>query len=230
MKQEHINVDGVPAILWGEPSECLYLYVHGKMANKECAESFAHIADTRGWRTLSFDLPAHGERAEQNERCDIWNGMRDLKLVADYAKGHYKRLRLFACSLGAFFSLHSYAALPLERCLFQSPVVDMEYLIGQMMLWSDITPDRLEREGEIDTPIDILSWRYYQYVLAHPITDWPHPTRILYGSLDNLQSRAVMDAFAERFGCKLTVSEGSQHPFMEKRDEAIVAQWMMENV
>jgi hypothetical protein len=31
-------IDGIPAILWGERSEKIYIHVHGKMSRKEYAE------------------------------------------------------------------------------------------------------------------------------------------------------------------------------------------------
>ena len=62
--RERINIGGIPAILWGKPSKKVYIYVHGKMSRKEYAESFAETAELKGWQTLSFDLPEHGERTD----------------------------------------------------------------------------------------------------------------------------------------------------------------------
>lgn len=106
----------------------------------------------------------------------------------------------------------------------------MEYLIKQMMVWFDVSEERLEREQEVDTPIDIMSWAYYQYVLAHPIEKWDIPTNILYGGKDNLQSPEVVKNFVEKYNCKLTMAENSEHPFMEKEDGEIVEQWLRENI
>jgi hypothetical protein len=68
-------------MIWGEKSENLYIHVHGKMSSKEYAEDFAKIANSKGIQTLSFDLPEHGERKDNDYRCDIWNGMRDLSAI-----------------------------------------------------------------------------------------------------------------------------------------------------
>ena len=226
MKIEKCWIQGIPAIIWGEPSEKAYLFVHGKMSSKDAAAAFAGIAQEKGYQTLSFDLPEHGDRAGKPERCDIWNGMRDLKGMCEAAFARWREVSLFGCSLGAYFSLNACGDYPFQNCLFQSPIVDMEYLIHQMMGWFQVPPERLEREGEVKTPIDILSWDYYQYVLAHPVTRWDIPTAILYGGKDNLQSRQVMKHFAERFGCRLTISEFSEHPFMQPTDFPIVEDWM----
>lgn len=230
MKQERMDIMGIPAICWGEPSDKVYLHVHGKMSSKESARDFAVLAAEVGFQTVSFDLPQHGERKEKADRCDIWNGIRDLTRVCDYVFSRWREVRLYACSLGAFFSLHVCGDYPFKKALFQSPIVDMEHLIGQMMLWFGVTEDRLEREGEIDTPIDILSWKYYRYVRAHPIRNWEIPTAILFAGRDDLQSRQVMGAFCNRFGCRLTVSEESLHPFMEEKDGPIVADWLRKGI
>ena len=230
MKQERIDIMGIPTICWGEPSDKVYLHVHGKLSSKESAESFAALAEEAGFQTVSFDLPQHGERREAADRCDIWNGIRDLAKVSDYVFSRWREVSLYACSLGAFFSLHACGDYPFRKALFQSPIVDMEHLIGQMMLWFGITEDRLVQEGEIDTPIDTLSWDYYRYVQAHPIRNWKIPTAILFAGKDDLQSRQVMNGFCDRFGCRLTVAEGSLHPFMEEQDGPIVAEWLRKEI
>jgi len=230
MESKKLTLSGIPAILWGRPSDKLYIYVHGKMSRKEFAESFALIAEQKGFQTLSFDLPEHGERAEEKDRCDVWNGIRDLNIIADYAFGCRAEVSLYACSLGAYFSLNAYPDRPFRKCLFQSPVVDMKWLVEHMMLWSGVTPEQLEREGEIPTPIDTLRFDYYKYILSHPVTEWKFPTSILYGGKDDLQPLSSVSDFSRRFGCKLTVSEQSSHPFMEPTDLPIVEKWLRDNI
>ena len=94
------------------------------------------------------------------------------------------------------------------------------------MLWSSVTPEQLEREKEIATPIDTLRWDYYQYIKGHPVQAWPHPTAVLYGALDDLQPEEAMRAFASAFGADLTISPTSKHPFMEPADGPIVSAWL----
>ena len=225
MQQQKLTIHGIPAILWGAPSDKVFLHVHGKMSRKEYAESFALLAQQRGWQTLSFDLPEHGERTD-SARLDVWNGIRELGILADYAFGGWARVGLFACSLGAYFALNTYADRPFERCLFQSPIVDMQWLVKQMMLWNQVTEERLREEGEIDTPIDPLRWDYYQYILQHPVKRWPIPTAILYAMQDDLQPYDSIRAFTERFNCALTTAASSSHAFMAPGDDRIVSEWM----
>ncbi len=230
MTSEKIYIKKIPAIIWGEKSDKVYIFVHGKMSNKESAEHFAEIAEGKGYQTISFDLPEHGERSDENYKCDIWNGMTDLDIIAEYVYQNWNAVSLFGCSLGAFFSLHTYKNRIFEKVLFQSPVVNMEYLIHQMFAWFGVTEEALREKQEIPTPIDMLSWRYYSYVKEHPIEDWSFPTYILFGGKDNLQSTEEMKKFCNHFKCKLTISENSEHPFGAKEDSEIVDQWLLEHV
>lgn len=230
MLTQNIRINNIPSILWGEKSDKIYIYVHGKMSCKEYAEQFAKIAQEKGYQTLSFDLPEHGERQGSDYRCDIINGMNDLSLIGNYVFSNWNNVSLFACSLGAYFSLNAYGKRKFSKCLFQSPILNMEYVIRQMFLWYDITEERLCLEKEITTPLDTLSWDYFQYVLKHPIKDWNIPTWILYGEKDNLQPLEVIQTFVEAHNCKLRVSKNSEHPFMQSEDIKTVEKWLKTNI
>ena len=91
-----IKISNIPAIVWGKESDKVYLFVHGKMSSKESAEVFAKIAEEKGYQTISFDLPQHGDRAHEKAR-----------------------------------------------------ILDMEYLIKQMMVWFDVSEERLAGEKEM---------------------------------------------------------------------------------
>lgn len=228
---QKLDIRNIPSLIWGRESHKVYIHVHGKMSRKEFAEDFAAIAEGKGYQTLSFDLPEHGERAGNHEyRCDIWNGVRDLKVIAEYAFEHWKAVCLYGSSLGAFFSLYAYRSLPIEKCLFQSPIVDMEYLVKKMMGEFGITEVDFREKGEISNPIDPLRWDYYQYVKEHPITEWDIPTSILYGGNDWFQSGKVINDFATAHGCNLTVAPGSEHAFMGDGDGEIVRAWYQKEI
>ena len=138
MKQ-NFALGTIPALIWGEASDKVYLFVHGKKSRKEEAEDFAKLAVQRGYQVLSFDLPEHGARMNLDYQCTVQNGVYDLSLVRDYAKDRWKHISLFACSLGAYFSLVAYQELTFERCLFLSPILDMERLIQNMMNWFNVS-------------------------------------------------------------------------------------------
>jgi len=230
MKTEKFYLGKIPVMIWGEKSDRVYIYVHGKMSDKESAESFARAAESRGYQTISFDLPEHGERKGGSERCDIWTGISELRQIRDYVSANWHAVSLFACSLGAYFSLQAYKDERFGKCFFLSPIVDMEYLIRNMFLWFHVTEERLRAEREIPTPIDTLSWDYYQFVKANPVTAWKSPTFILYGGKDNLQSLEVMETFASSNHASLTISEHSEHAFMGDGDDAVITRWLYENL
>lgn len=230
MKTTKFYIGKIPVIIWGAKSDKVYIYVHGKMSDKESAETFARIAENKGYQTISFDLPEHGERKSENYRCDIWNGISDLHRISVYTFANWKSVSLFACSLGAYFSLQAYKGITFEKCFFLSPIVNMEYLIKNMFQWFHITEEMLYTKKEISTPIDTLSWDYYQYVKKNSVIRWNSPTCILYGSKDNLQSLQVIENFAKSNSVSLTISEQSEHSFMGNGDDEVIHNWLCNNL
>ena len=158
MKQK-FAIGTIPAIIWGEISDNVYLFVHGKKSRKEEAEGFAGVAVRKGYQVLSFDLPEHGDRLNSNYPCTVQNGVQDLCLVEDYAKDSWKHISLFACSLGVYFSLVAYQEIRFERCLFLSPILDMEHLIRNMMkwFWDNYTTDPNERAQIYASPLRAMT-------------------------------------------------------------------------
>lgn len=196
------------------------------MSSKESAHEFSQIASERGYQVLSFDLPEHGERKDKNYLCNVWNGVHDLEKIGAYVQENWKEINLFGCSLGAYFSLHAYKNLPIKKCLFQSPIVDMEHLICKMFKWFNVTEELLREKKEVYTPIETLSWDYYSYVKEHPINKWNIPTAIIYGSEDNLQSHEVIDNFSKKFNSDLIVSIGSEHDFHTEEQSQVITKWL----
>lgn len=230
MKTTKFYIGKIPVIIWGAKSDKVYIYVHGKMSDKESTETFAQIAENKGYQTISFDLPEHGERKSKNYRCDIWNGISDLHQISFYTFANWKSVSLFACSLGAYFSLQAYKDITFEKCFFLSPIVNMEYLIKNMFQWFHVTEEMLYTKREIPTPIDTLSWDYFQYVKKNPVTRWNSPTYILYGGKDNLQSLQVIENFTKSNSVLLTISEQSEYSFMGKGDDRIIKSWICDNL
>jgi len=231
MTNEKMRVDGIPAIIWGPSSEKAYISVHGKKSKKEESEFFAQIAQEHGYQVLSFDLPEHGERINENYPCNIWNGIHDLDLIAQYAQSKWKDLSLYANSLGAYFSLMTYKNMQFSKCLFHSPILDMERLIQNMMKWFNVDEKQLQTKGEIETPMrEVLSWDYYSFVKNNRIVKWNIPTSILYGTADNLTERTVVDEFTNKYKCKLEIVEGGQHYFTTKNEIESLEKWIRNNV
>lgn len=231
MKTQKLAIDGIPAIIWGEDVASVYIYVHGKMSHKEEAADFAVRAQQSGCQVLSFDLPEHGEREGDGTPCDVWHGIRDLEKIYANVQPRWDTVNLYGSSLGAYFGLMAYQNITIGRCLFVSPILDMQALIKNMMKWFKVTPETLEEKGVIPTPMgENLDWAYYSYVKAHPIATWRAPTFILWASEDNLTQRAVVEQFSERFHCDLTIMEGGEHWFHTQEQLAFLNAWLMKNV
>ena len=227
METTQTTIAGIPALTYGTPSDKAFLYVHGRYSRKEEAESFARVVTPKGYQVVSFDLPEHGERAGESYPCTVQNGVRDLSAVYDAVTNAHRSLSLYACSLGAYFSLAAYGGVTFARCLFVSPILDMERLIRNMMRWSNVTEERLRDEKRIETSFgETLSWEYYEYVRNHPITRWDSPTSILYGESDNLTERDVLDSFARKYRCRVTVMKDGEHYFHTPEQLGFLQDWI----
>ena len=149
----------------------------------------------------------------------------------NYARQASKDVSLFACSMGAYFSLIAYRDVGLRQCLFLSPVVDMGRIIENMMNWFQVSKDRLQEEQEIATPSGpTLYWDYYCYVRDNPVVRWQSPTAILYGSEDNLCEFEVVSAFADKFACELEVMEKGEHYFHTPAQLEYYREWLAKHL
>lgn len=229
MKTKPISIGSIPAVFWGEPSDKLILAVHGNQSSKTDVPIalLAEEADALGFQVLSFDLPEHGERKDAPERCNPQTCQRDLAAVLAYAKTNYEEISLVACSMGAYFSLLTYADEAFRQCLFLSPVVNMLHIIQNMMRWAQVSEAKLEHEQEIATPFGpTLYWDYYQTVKANPISRWNHPTSILFGGKDELCAREDVTSFSEQFQCNLEIAEHAAHYFHTEEDLCTYRNWL----
>ena len=232
MIKRRITVERIPAILWGsDPSEKAYLVIHGKQGCKEAAESFAQIAVRKGWQVLSIDLPEHGERKQEKDTFNPWHVVPELKKVMACSRQRWKTVSLCAESIGAWFSLLSFADDPLQNCLFISPILDMQRLIADMMSWASVSEERLFAEQEIPTSFgETLSWKYFQFAKEHPIRCWDAPTAILYPECDQLTSADTVSAFIKRFDCACTPVPNAEHWLHTPGEIRIRNEWLEEHI
>lgn len=229
MRKEKLMIGNIPALLWGEKSDELIVAVHGNMSHKEDVPIgiLAEEALACGYQVLSFDLPQHGEREADQTPCKVQECVRELSEVMGFARRHALETSLFACSMGAYFSLLAYRDVPLRQSLFLSPVVDMGRIIDNMMKWFDISETRLQTELEIATPIgQTLYWDYYCYVKDHPLTSWESPTAILYGGADEICESDRISSFVDEFKCSLDVLENGEHYFHTAEQLEFYRQWL----
>lgn len=233
MQKDYLTIDRIPSVLWGAASDKLLLAIHGDQSHKEDAviQIVAAAAVAQGYQVLSFDLPKHGARTQETTLCKVQTCVPELQTVLDHVKASWSEISLFACSIGAYFSLVAYADAPLKQALFLSPVVDMERLIENMLTWFKITPAQLEEQQTIPTPIgQTLYWDYYMYVKAHPINKWDTPTHILYGENDAISEPAALQYFAQAFDCQLSIVYDGEHFFNSEEELAVAAEWLQDTL
>ena len=192
----------------------LVIYVHGKGGNAAESKHYQPLfADSD---VIGFDYKSQNPWEAKNE----FSGFYDL-----HSKG-YDSVILIANSIGAFLSMNALADKKITQALFISPIVNMEKLITDMMMWANVTENELQSKKEIPTEFgETLSWEYLCYVRKHPI-EWSIPTCILYGGNDNLTSRETIYEFTNRIGANLTVTEDGEHWFHTDMQMKFLDNWI----
>ena len=230
MKKQELTLAGVPAILYGERSRKVYLYVHGKNGCKEEAERFANTACAAGWQVLAIDLPEHGARKDRPEQLLPWAVVPEIQAVYARMQPVWPHIRLYGVSIGAWLAMQALRAEKLEKALFVSPVVDMEKLILALMQQAGVTEEQLRAAGEIPTDFgETLSWPYLCWVREHPL-HWHGRTQVLYGDGDAMTSRTMIERFRQESGAHLTIMEGGEHWFHTPVQMAVLQTWEETNV
>ena len=190
------------------------LYIHGKGG---CAAECGH------YRPL---FPACEVIGLDYHTFSLWETGAEIRAAATKLKAEYENIILIANSIGAFFSMNAGIDAMVQKAYFISPIVNMEKLIGDMMLWANVTEAELKSKGMIHTAFgEDLFWDYLCYVRDHPI-DWTVPTQILYGSRDNLTSLETISDFAGIHSAKLTVMEGGEHWFHTEDQMRFLDEWI----
>lgn len=190
------------------------IYVHGKGGSAEEAKRYRPLFPDSD--VIGFDYHAQTP----------WEAKEEFPRFFDLHSEGYDSVILIANSIGAFFSMNALGEKNISQAMFISPIVNMELLIADMMMWSNVTEAELESKKEIPTEFgETLSWEYLRYVRKHPIK-WSVPTCILYGGKDQLTSRQTVSGFADQIGAKLTVMKDGDHWFHTKEQMKVLDQWI----
>lgn len=228
MKLETFSIGAIPAVLYGAPSNEVWLFLHGQSGCKEEGERFGEIVCPKGQQVLAIDLPEHGQRKNSGEVLVPWVVDLELKQVLDFMKSRWGSISVRANSIGAYFGMLSLPSP--KRALLVSPVLNLERVILDMMGWANVTEAQLQEQGEIPTSFgQTLSWKYLCYVREHPIHNWDCPIHILYAGQDSLIPKETVDKFMEYHQGKLTVLEQGEHWFHTPEQLAALKAWEMEN-
>ena len=196
----------------------IILYIHGKGGHAEEANHYRPLFPESD--VVGFDYTS------QNP----WDAQNEFPRLYDAYSRAYDEVILIANSIGAFFAMSALAEKNIAKALLISPVVNMEKLIADMMLWANVTEDELQSRKEIPTAFgETLSWEYLCYVREHPI-QWNIPTCILYGGKDHLTSRETISGFAEKQGADLTVMEDGEHWFHTDAQMQFLDAWIHRSI
>lgn len=190
------------------------VYIHGKGGNATEAEHYKSLfpdCDVIGF-DYKYKTP--------------WETKVEFTKYFDTLSKNYDAVILIANSIGAYFAMNALNKNQIKKAYFISPVVDMQRLITDMMLWAKITEDELWNKKSIETPFgETLSWEYLCYVRENPI-EWNVPTNILYGENDNLTSFETVSSFAEKIGATITVMSGGEHWFHNDEQMKFLDKWI----
>ncbi|MCQ2355149.1 MAG: alpha/beta hydrolase [Clostridia bacterium] len=190
------------------------IYIHGKGGTADEAEHYKTLFPDCD--VIGFDYHAKTP----------WEAKDEFTEYFDQIGNNYNSVILIANSIGAFFTMNANACEKVEKAFFISPIVDMERLITDMMMWAGVTEDDLHQKKEIATDFgETLSWEYLCYVKENPLT-WAVPTHILYGEKDNLTSIDTVRQFARKIGATLDVMPGGEHWFHTEAQMSYVDRWI----
>lgn len=192
----------------------LVIYVHGKGGTADEAKHYQALFTESD--VIGFDYKSQTP----------WQAKSEFSCFYDLHSKGYDSVILIANSIGAFFSMSALAKKKISKALFISPIVNMENLITDMMMWSNITEDDLQAKKEIATKFgETLSWDYLCYVRNNPV-EWGIPTCILYGENDSLTSEKTITEFSKQTGASLTVMKNGEHWFHTDAQMEFLDNWI----
>lgn len=190
------------------------VYIHGKGGSPEEAEHYAPLFP--GSRVIGLPYEAQTP----------WEAREEFPRLLEALCREQEEIWVIANSIGAYFLMNAPEIPKLRRAWFLSPVVDMEGLIGKMMLWANVTEADLQAQKTIPTNFgETLSWDYLTYVRSHPL-EWRVPTHILCGAEDTMTDYSAAAAFAEKTGASLDLLMGAEHWFHTPEQMECVDAWI----
>ena len=195
MRVIELIIGSTPALLIGEKSEKIFLYVHGLRGRKEEALAFAEVAVPKGYQVLGIDL--HVEHKP-------WEVLPLLNEVRDYLYQNWKSVSVRANSIGSWFSLLAFQSKKVDQALFVAPILDMRMFIEGLP----------SREDD-----------YFGWVIENPITLWNAPTYILRPEVDMVVSEETGRNFISQHHCHITIMPGGEHWFHTTEQFAFLKAW-----
>lgn len=195
------------------------VYVHGKGGNAEEANYYRKFFND-DFDIIGFDYKSGSP----------WDAKVEFSNYFDSIISEYNKTILIANSIGAYFSLISLADKKIEKSMLISPIIDMERLILDMMIWANVSEEKLNIKKEIETSFgETLSWEYLSYVRKNPI-HWNIPTEILYAEKDTITSISTITDFSKKINANITIMSGGEHWFHTKEQMDFLDNWIKSNL
>lgn len=192
------------------------IYIHGKGGNADESKRYEGLC--RGYDVYGLDYKG----------STPWDTKEEFQNAYDEIAEKYNEIVIIANSIGAYFTMNALANKKISKALFISPIVDMEKLILDMMVWANTDEQELCEKGKITTNFgETLSWGYLEYVRNSTIT-WNVPTEILYAGNDNLTSIETVTLFANSHNATLLIMPNGEHWFHTEEQLAFLDKWVMD--
>ena len=195
-------------------SDKIILYIHGKGGNATEADGYRSILPEYDIIGIDYDdsFPSAAKR--------------DIQAAYYKLARRYSHISVLANSIGAYFAMLALQDRKVSKAALISPILDIERLICDMMLWAGVTEEILEKQGGIPTTFgETLSYKYLCYVRDNPIC-WTVPTEILYAEKDDLTSRNTVEQFVSSHNAHLTVMENGEHWFHTDEQLNFLCKWL----
>jgi len=207
-REEWIKANGKTAVI----------YIHGKGGTAD---------ESKHYEALFPDSVVIGFDYKSNTP---WEAKSEFYSKFVELSKEYEKITVIANSIGAFFLMNSGVEPFVNKAYLISPIVDMEKLIGNMMIWANVTEDELKEKGVISIDFgENLSWEYLEYVRNNPIC-WSVPTKVLYGEKDSFTTLETMQAFVKRIQASITVMMDGEHWFHTKEQMDFLDTWIKTSV
>ena len=110
------------------------IYIHGKGGDAEEALHYKSLFSDCD--VIGLDYTAQFP----------WEAKEEFPLLFNSIYRNYKTVEVIANSIGAYFAINALSNQQIEKAYFISPVVDMERLIADMMIWANVTEDELKEK------------------------------------------------------------------------------------
>ena len=131
------------------------IYIHGKGGNAEEAIHYKPLFSNCD--VIGLDYTAQFP----------WEAKEEFPLLFNSIYRNYKTVEVIANSIGAYFAINALSNQQIEKAYFISPVVDMERLIADMMIWANVTEDELKEKKEIQTTFDGIIFAMQEKILLY---------------------------------------------------------------